>query len=61
MPSLVVSYTHDNAAVMQTIEAVDRALAVYAQALESGTSRFLVGRPRALFSGASTMMMNALN
>jgi len=45
MPSLVVSYTHDNAAVMKTIEAVDGALAVYAQALESGADRFLVGRP----------------
>jgi glutamate-1-semialdehyde 2,1-aminomutase len=45
MPSLVVSYTHDDAAVMKTIEAVDGALAVYAQALESGTNRFLVGRP----------------
>ncbi|MBZ9892235.1 glutamate-1-semialdehyde 2,1-aminomutase [Mesorhizobium sp. BR1-1-3] len=44
-PSLVVSYTHDDAAVMKTIEAVDGALAVYAQALESGTNRFLVGRP----------------
>jgi len=45
MPSLVVSYTHDDAAIMKTIEVVDGALAVYAQALESGTSRFLVGRP----------------
>jgi glutamate-1-semialdehyde 2,1-aminomutase len=45
MPSLVVSYTHDDAAIMKTIEAVDGALAVYAQALESGASRFLVGRP----------------
>jgi glutamate-1-semialdehyde 2,1-aminomutase len=45
MPSLVVSYTHDNAAVAKTIEAVDGALAVYAQALESGVDRFLVGRP----------------
>lgn len=45
MPSLVVSYTHDDAAVMKTVEAVDGALAVYAQALESGTDRFLVGRP----------------
>jgi glutamate-1-semialdehyde 2,1-aminomutase len=45
MPSLVVSYTHDNAAISKTIEAVDSALAVYAQALESGTDRFLVGRP----------------
>lgn len=45
MPSLVVSYTHDDAAIMKTIEVVDGALAVYARALESGTSRFLVGRP----------------
>ncbi|UCI29362.1 glutamate-1-semialdehyde 2,1-aminomutase [Mesorhizobium sp. B4-1-4] len=45
MPSLVVSYTHDNAAIMKTIEAVDSALAVYAQALESGTDRLLIGRP----------------
>jgi glutamate-1-semialdehyde 2,1-aminomutase len=45
MPSLVVSYTHDNVAIMKTIEAVDSALAVYAQALEAGTDRFLVGRP----------------
>lgn len=45
LPSLVVSYTHDDTAVMRTIEAVDGALGVYAQALESGTSRFLVGRP----------------
>ena len=45
LPSLVVSFTHDDAAIMKTIEAVDGALAVYSQALESGTSRFLVGRP----------------
>ncbi|QFI70008.1 glutamate-1-semialdehyde 2,1-aminomutase [Sinorhizobium alkalisoli] len=45
MPSLVVSYTHDDEAVSQTIEAVDGALAVYAHALESGTDRLLVGRP----------------
>jgi glutamate-1-semialdehyde 2,1-aminomutase len=48
MPSLVVSYTHDNAAVAQTIEAVDQALAVYAQALDGGVERFLVGRPSQL-------------
>jgi glutamate-1-semialdehyde 2,1-aminomutase len=45
MPSLVVSYTHDDAAVMQTIEAVSGALAIYARALDSGIDRFLVGRP----------------
>jgi glutamate-1-semialdehyde 2,1-aminomutase len=48
MPSLVVSYTHDSAAVAQTLEAVDEALAVYARALENGVERFLVGRPSQL-------------
>ncbi|TPK72260.1 glutamate-1-semialdehyde 2,1-aminomutase [Mesorhizobium sp. B2-4-18] len=45
MPSLVVSYTHDDASVMKTIDAVDGALGVYAKALDSGASQFLVGRP----------------
>ncbi|MDH6229806.1 glutamate-1-semialdehyde 2,1-aminomutase [Mesorhizobium soli] len=45
MPSLVVSYTHDDAAVAATIEAVDGALAVYARALEDGVERHLMGRP----------------
>ena len=45
MPSLVVSYTHDNVAISQTIDAVSETLGVYAQALESGVGRFLVGRP----------------
>lgn len=48
MPSLVVSYAHDNAAVARTIEAVDGALAVYADALEDGVERFLIGRPSQL-------------
>lgn len=48
MPSLVVSYTHDDAAVTQTVEAVDGALSVYAAALEDGVDRFLVGRPSQL-------------
>lgn len=45
MPSLVVSYAHDDDAVTQTIEAVDAALAIYARALQSGTGDYLVGRP----------------
>jgi glutamate-1-semialdehyde 2,1-aminomutase len=44
MPSLVVSYMHHDAAIQETIEAVDAALAVYAQALEDGVERFLIGR-----------------
>ena len=45
MPSLVVSYMHDDAAVAETIDAVDEALAVYARALADGAERYLVGRP----------------
>lgn len=45
MPSLVVSYTHDDADVERTIEAADGALEVYARALEDGVERYLVGRP----------------
>ncbi|MEP9396658.1 glutamate-1-semialdehyde 2,1-aminomutase [Mesorhizobium sp. KR2-14] len=48
MPSLVVSYSHDDAAVAQTIDAVDKALEVYARALDGGVERFLVGRPSQL-------------
>ena len=45
MPSLVVSYSHSDADVDRTVEAIDGALAVYAQALEGGAERFLVGPP----------------
>ena len=48
MPSLVVSYTHDESAISQTVEAADEALAIYARALEDGVDRFLVGRPSRL-------------
>lgn len=44
-PSLVVSYSHGDSDIDQTIEAFDGALAVYAQALEDGVSKYLVGRP----------------
>ena len=44
-PSFVVSYAHGEDDVDRTIEIVDAALAVYAQALESGVERFLNGRP----------------
>lgn len=45
MPSLVVSYSHTDEDIERTLEAIDGALAVYAQALDSGVDRFLVGRP----------------
>jgi glutamate-1-semialdehyde 2,1-aminomutase len=44
MPSLVVSYAHDDAAIDATLEALDGALAVYANALNGDASKFLIGR-----------------
>ncbi len=45
MPSLVVSYSHDDAAIDRTVEAIDGALDVYAKALVDGPKRFLMGPP----------------
>jgi len=45
MPSLVVSYSHTDADIERTLEAIDGALAVYAKALDGGVERFLVGPP----------------
>ena len=43
-PSFVVSYSHADADIDRTIEAVDAALEVYARALADGPERYLVGR-----------------
>ena len=45
MPSLVVSYSHTDADIDRTLEAMDGALEVYGRALEDGVERYLVGRP----------------
>jgi len=45
MPSLVVSYSHDDEDIERTVAAIDGALAVYRQALDGGVERFLIGRP----------------
>jgi glutamate-1-semialdehyde 2,1-aminomutase len=45
MPSLVVSYSHTDADIDATIEAIDGMLEVYARALEDCAERHLVGRP----------------
>jgi glutamate-1-semialdehyde 2,1-aminomutase len=45
MPSLVLSYSHSDADVDRTLEAIDGALSVYARALISGPEEHLVGRP----------------
>jgi len=45
MPSLVVNYSHGDAEVEQTVEAVTAALEVYGRALEDGIDGYLRGRP----------------
>ena len=44
-PSLVVGYTHSDADIDRTVEAIDGALGVYVQALNGGVEHYLVGRP----------------
>lgn len=44
-PSLVVSYSHTEADIDQTVNAFDGALGVYAKALANGTGPYLVGAP----------------
>ena len=44
-PSFVVSYSHSEADIDHTVEAIDAALAVYRQALDGDVQVFLEGRP----------------
>jgi glutamate-1-semialdehyde 2,1-aminomutase len=44
-PSFVISYSHTDDDVDQTIEAVDCAAEIYARALDDGVDEYLVGRP----------------
>jgi len=44
-PSFAISYSHGEADVRLTIDAVSEALWVYRRALDEGIGRFLVGRP----------------
>jgi glutamate-1-semialdehyde 2,1-aminomutase len=44
-PSFVVSFSHDDAAIERTVEAVAAALPVYGRALEDGPATVLEGRP----------------
>ncbi len=45
MPSLVVSYSHSDTDVDQTIAAIADALIIYKKALEDGVEHYLVGSP----------------
>lgn len=44
-PSFVISFSHSDEDVERTVDAVDRALDVYAKALQDGPEKHLVGRP----------------
>jgi glutamate-1-semialdehyde 2,1-aminomutase len=44
-PSFVVSYSHTDSDIDQTVDAVDAAAAIYARALSDGWEQHLVGRP----------------
>jgi glutamate-1-semialdehyde 2,1-aminomutase len=53
-PSFVVSFSHTDADIDQTIEAVGEALGVYCRALEDGIEKHLVGPPvRPVFPAAA--------
>jgi glutamate-1-semialdehyde 2,1-aminomutase len=45
MPSMVVSFSHTDADIDRTIDAVGEALRVYQNALEDGVEKYLIGRP----------------
>lgn len=44
-PSLVVSFSHTDADIDRTVEAIGESLEVYRKALEDGVENFLIGRP----------------
>jgi glutamate-1-semialdehyde 2,1-aminomutase len=45
MPSMVVSYSHTDADIEETISAIDDALEIYVRGLQDGPERHLIGRP----------------
>jgi glutamate-1-semialdehyde 2,1-aminomutase len=45
MPSMVVSFSHTDADIQRTVDAVAEALFVYRKALNEGIDKYLVGRP----------------
>lgn len=44
MPSMVVSYSHEEEDIKQTVQAVGEALVVYRKALDEGVEKYLTGR-----------------
>ena len=44
MPSSIISYSHTDADIAETIEKIHEALVVYKKALEEGVDKYLEGR-----------------
>jgi glutamate-1-semialdehyde 2,1-aminomutase len=44
-PSLVICYSHQDQDIRETVEAFDKALAVYRKALDEGFAKYLMGPP----------------
>jgi len=44
-PSLVVSFSHSDADIDRTVEAIGQSLEVYRKALDEGVDKYLIGRP----------------
>jgi glutamate-1-semialdehyde 2,1-aminomutase len=44
-PSLVVSYSHTDADIDRTLDAINESLYIYRRALDEGAGKYLVGRP----------------
>ena len=45
VPSLVVSFSHTDQDIDQTVESISEALKIYQQALNEGIEKYLIGRP----------------
>ncbi len=45
MPSTVISYSHSDADIEETVEKIHETLVVYKKALMEGVDKYLEGRP----------------
>jgi glutamate-1-semialdehyde 2,1-aminomutase len=45
MPSTIISYSHSDADIAETVEKIHEALVVYKKALQEGIGKYLRGRP----------------
>ena len=45
MPSSIVSYSHSDRDISETVEKMQEAMGIYKKALEEGIDKYLEGRP----------------